>query len=1107
MKNAIAILFALSAGIAAAYPVVRPGEAVSFDTAGCGSETNAITSYKIFANVRELPAAFARLHEGEIQHRSNRYWDTLIVKKSVPCAGLPPKVELDTTGYPAGDYLVCLQWEEAPKAGNRLYPAKTFGFAVREAASAAKIAPAGKVPFIAGFGGDPKGAAAADVPWMSDFNLTGATGKSANPTAWKMFHDGEWIYVAVRCGQPKGMARVRAMKRLGDNRTAIERDNSLEFNFDPSGRGLRYYKLIVSATGDKIGYFAEDDNTGNDRYVFSQTWADGARVRSSVGESDWTIELAISVGAFEDVRAEDDAEWGISVGRFAYAPDEKVYEHSVSAPATSMAKAKTFGRFAFAGATRFGGCWELAGLAAKARPQDGKLALDVSLSAVNRGEAFRLARVRTTARDVNGAELGSAEADVSATAGRGTDVKMTVPGLKPGDATLFVELLSPEGRLEKQIVKDVPVEYQPVKIRLTEPCYRDCVFETMKLKRIAGTVTLEDGVGAPLEIRLDGPDTHECVKIASAAAVNGFEFPFAGKAKGDYWLTAGKARKRLRNLPYHPGEVWFDKDNVIYRDGRKFLLFQWSAEDFRSVGFGVTGGGNTWQNGVELVPEICRIAESNGCVRILRSFHPDPGCKNRDEIFSYKLMAGEFGAPGKIGDRQRASVRAMVEKALASPAFFSYELADEPEGWGINPIFLEAAREMFAELDPYHPTLVSHYSDDGVERFRRGSDIKSPDIYPVYFEDGTTRDLKRVSYDKVKTGAKYGPVFTTIQGFDWWAEIPGRPVTRGPTYDELREQILLGFAGDAKGICVYSKAYGSLPSYHMQVGADYCLREVYEALDAFLAPSADVKATLEPVKANVISALKRSGDDALLIVVNTDRAEAKAVFEDARLPKTLYLTDAAEPVSVRDGRLALTLAPYESRVYRSKPWTFSYAAAKADVERREASRRKPGNLCAPKKFLTVLEMERILKGKAEQPFPRMVASSCDEGLHTPTYTPFFAQDGFDDEYPYSWFHAWAPTWPDRKKGDPWLRVEFGEKKTVSRVVLTRCRTEDGRYSIDSGWFEANGRKIAAFEKAAPGKVELVFPPVRTDSITFHPGPYLGAGSQCCYVAEFEAYEK
>ena len=45
MKNVIAILFALSAGIAvAAYPVVRPGETVSLDTAGCGSVVQRIAA-------------------------------------------------------------------------------------------------------------------------------------------------------------------------------------------------------------------------------------------------------------------------------------------------------------------------------------------------------------------------------------------------------------------------------------------------------------------------------------------------------------------------------------------------------------------------------------------------------------------------------------------------------------------------------------------------------------------------------------------------------------------------------------------------------------------------------------------------------------------------------------------------------------------------------------------------------------------------------------------------------------------------------------------------------------------------------------------------------
>ena len=78
--------------------------------------------------------------------------------------------------------------------------------------------------------------------------------------------------------------------------------------------------------------------------------------------------------------------------------------------------------------------------------------------------------------------------------------------------TFNVEAYSPEGWLVRELVNEVVIDYSPVRIAFTEPCYRDAVFDSQKIDHVAGTVTLEEGVGRPLEIALTGEGTDELLQ-------------------------------------------------------------------------------------------------------------------------------------------------------------------------------------------------------------------------------------------------------------------------------------------------------------------------------------------------------------------------------------------------------------------------------------------------------------------------------------------------------------------------------------------------------------------------------------------------------------------
>lgn len=1037
----------------AEIPVLKPGETLTLSTVGMQTPTNKFINCHVFAYLRELPAAMAVLHTNEIRYSTHPFWNSIQLLKPQTGPRMPDVLRLDTTGFPPGDYQVIAMMAELPSGANCVYKGRPFRFAVRTPAVRAVFPDGDRLPHAIGFRGDPDGVATAAVPWRAD-----------SPCRWKAFHDDDWLYVAIEGMGPSGVT----------------------LNLDVEGRRLSVFQIQVDAAGNLSDARFDDDNTGTGRYVRSGLWRSGARAK--VREAGETVELALPLGALGVSRdGTDDRPIMLCLGDWH--------------------KPSSFAPLHFARVSTVRHDWTLALERTAMSHHAGRNVCDIRLGVTNGNAEFRVGKVQMRVLDADGKTHAQAQAEVGAIPKKPAFVDVAVKNVPNGTYTLALELLSPEGALEAQLYRNVRLVYEPVAIRLTEPAYRDCVFETMHLNRIAGMVVVaEEMIGRPLDIRLTGPGTDERQTITAATATNRFEFPFVARAKGDYTLTAGGVSRRIRNLPYRKGEVWFDRTGVMYRDGVKTFPIGWFSDYFRYMHPGINITQSYWDQMKSVADEgkmrdLIRRAATNGCGYIVTPFQPLPDV-DRTALFGPRLMSGEFGI-GPQGEQQRQAVRRMVKTVQDEPGFLAYYLADEPEGRSTSPRFLAQAHDFLQEIDPYHPTIVVNYSEDGVVTFHEAGDVMSPDAYPVYFLDGTTRDAKRRNYAKARIASSFGPAWECPQVFDWNIAMEGRPVSRGPTYDEIREQCLLAVAGDARGLLFYGRAQCASIDWQLWLGSDAVIDELLEAKDAFLSPSVPVNVTCPSgASADIVAAIKRFGDEMLLIVVNCVQQTRNATLSSSLLPAVLHLADSVVPVTISDGRLSLELAAYESRVYRSRPWRFSPAKIRAEIAKRESARRKPGNLAAPERFLTFLEQQRILEGKMDYPFPRLVASSSQNFSNRPHVNPYFLQDGFDQPLPYVPYQAWAPRGDDPA---PWVRVEFGGRRRFSRVRLVRCRDEKGVYAFDAGRLMVDGTEIASFTVASDAVVELKFPAVESDAVTLLPGPRRSSSS--AYLVEFEVYEK
>jgi len=873
----------------------------------------------------------------------------------------------------------------------------------------------------------------------------------------------------------------------------IQDSGDVALLLDPEGLGTTVYRLVFSSDGKVRSDIARDDNTNRDRFIFDDSWRSHAKVSVEKTGGACRLSAEIPFGAFPRV-ASSAKKWGVMVSR----------DGKVSRP-------KEYERREFSRLDRKVYESELLDFDFKVRKAEKGLCACVSVPVRTSGYPRKFT-VKSRLETSSGAS--DCDASVEVKTKRPVTVELSLScGMESvgSSAKLAMGLYSDDGLLLGETCRDVAIEYSPVTIRMTAPYYRDCVFESMKLKRLEGEVVIDDGTGKPLEIELSGPGTKDMVKIASASATNKFSFAFVGKPKGEYSIKARGVSKRIRNLPFHPGEVWIDANRVVHREGEKMFPFGWYSETFDRMykGVNIAQSYNNYMRDFSVFEALADEAEANGCGLIIFPMQDfmRAGPKKR-KLFSNETARRPFNADGFGEERRKALIR-FAEKAKAKKGFFAYYLQDEPEGRDLSPAFFKEAKKILEEVDPYHPTVIVNFTVDGIRRFADSCDILCPDTYPVYIVGGPIVGKFANTYNWCRAASTYGTTsMFSPQAFDWDYKVDQRKVTRGPTYLELRTQSLIALAADVRGLMLYSRYSMNTPSEHLRLGPEFLIREILETKDLFLSPSVPVEVEASPSSCQVVAALKQNGGESLLIAVNFAYKKAEVSFNSRLLPATLYAGGEKTAMRVSGGKFKDVLGPYESKVYHSVRRDFSPAAAAKEIEAAEAARRKPGNLALAKRFLTWLELKRLGKGELDAGYPKISATSTLEFNPKGIPRTYFLQDGFADERPYVAYHGWAPA---AKDSAPALTVDFGGKTSVRKVVLTCCRSRDGMYQVESGTIEAGGAKLADFVRGADGRVVVEFPPTEVESLVIRlrganaPFSHLAVMNSTPWLSEVEVY--
>ncbi|OQA86038.1 MAG: hypothetical protein BWY31_01539 [Lentisphaerae bacterium ADurb.Bin242] len=929
---------------------------------------------------------------------------------------------------------------------------------------------------------EPAGILAADVPFHTGFFVLGKKEKCEVQTRFKIFHDGKFIYIGVEADEPD-MAKLVETPRYPRDSNMLFRHDGIELNFDPSGKGLTFYKIMIDPGGDYADLKGTDDNTNSDRYIFDPAWDSHIQIATRKNKDKWTVEAILPFGAFDEIPADGTA-WRFNVGRTRFAGEKKPDMSSFSPVGKpSHTLPRQFIRADFQSFRPSLYQWQMENLEGSMKKSADGIAYVVSANLLNRTGQFRFVDFRVRLLDENQTVLAENSQRIKAQADRLSPVTLSIPTGASGKHLLKTELYASGGELLKTVSREVKLEYQPVKITLTSPAYRDCVFATMPLRRVDALISLEEGIGKPLIVSLTGEGYGKEIRIDRALAENTVSFPFENVKDGRYVLTAGGVSKILRKLPRMNGEVWLDKEGVVYVDGKKFLPFGWFSDTLAEKAY--RGLNSTHSYGIHhrSADSIRKMLDRNYRAGRRMVFYPYQELlvnSSTPQDFTDKLLQGS------LNDKQKNILRKFVEAVKDHPGFLGYYLADEPEGRNHNPQWYVQLRDYLAEIDPYHPAILLNCGISGIRRYYEGCDILMPDCYPVFFTDGSTSAPRRAPYDFASAASALRPTWLVPQAFDWdWST--DNKIGRAPTFDELRNQILLGFAANIKGVLLYNYySFGQL-STDLRVGTPYLAAETDELKDLLLAPTLKDGATVKtsPESSGFITGVKQFGNELCLIAVNTENRTLRAEFT-LKQPagEKLYVGGGNRSVTLNGTRFTDTFTPLAAHIYltdSAKAVSYSLESVRKEIESARKARFKPGNLAAAGE-LPLLEIKRYKKGILPKGIPVMKVSSAAPVTFRDIEYGYFLQDGICEESPRVPYMSWAPA-PDDSK--PRVEVTFPAPAEIDKVVLY-CVTRETRPALSAGTIEVfDGgvyREAAKFKDNSKAVVTLIFPKTKCQRV-------------------------
>lgn len=887
-----------------------------------------------------------------------------------------------------------------------------------------------------------------ELPWYGDFKLLGTETKAPVQTRYKLFSDHQYIYVVVEADEPD-MDQLQLSRKSGS--PMIWRNDSLEINFVPDGKGLVYYKLIVDANGEYTSLKLLDDNLGRETFVH-MPWISLATVKATRGVGTWRVEITVPFGSM-DYNMETTSLWRFNVGRNRYASGNKEFSASSRLlKSGNHSQPAHFERVTFFGFKPEKYLWDIAEVLESYSRRDNSYEFSATVNLVNRTGRFAILNLEGCLEDADGKTVATASARNKAVNDQSVRTVLSMKQVLPGCYDMTIFLKNSAGEILKLIKIPQNLVYQPIKIKILEPAYRNCLFATMPDKTIKAEIHVEESVNEPLTVTLRGAGFSREHKIIAVQPVNPVSFDMTGVPDGKYSLQVGNMETVIWKLPFQAGEVWLDKYGITHIEGEKFLPFGW----------------------FEFGPRH-KTPEFNTSQIYTRSFGPVEAARKRLDdfhalgrkavLFPYSDTSGKWQWPlfenkyrkGNLTDGQKEIIRNFVNGIKDHPAVLAYYLADEPENWDHDSAWYVQLQEFLTEIDPYHPTLMLNWGIDGIKKYYAGCDILIPDCYPNYFEDNSMEKPLWSTSQWVRTASVLRPTWLVPQVFSWKLTNEAGSKGRPPNFDELRNQIYQAFANECRGFLLYSWSDWSQMFEDTAIGSYRLGTELALLKDFLLVPNAkeSIEAETLPPDPHFQVALKLSTAGSCIIAVNTSLKPIQVTFKlKSPSARQFFVAGEKRMVKIKNNSFTDTLPPLASNIYLDNEVAanaFDLQSVRQEIAVARQSRLKPGNLVGVGE-LQKIDYLNFREGKIPENIPTIrVSSEKTTYMTRNSGTLYFLLDGIRDLGYRPDYMAWTPRPNDSA---PWVEIILPQKSEIREIrIFGTSRLKSGTVLIDDKTME------------------------------------------------------
>jgi hypothetical protein len=741
---------------------------------------------------------------------------------------------------------------------------------------------------------------------FGDFRLLKGGESAPVQTSVLVTHDAACLYLGVTADEPL-MANLKDTVR--EHSLKVHGDESIEVMLDADGNRSDFYHFLVNPSG----YRGQEMRVQTG--LVGDVWENGNWFAAAAKRQDqWTVEIAIP---FASLDREDSLASGL---RFNVARNRRADAADAGRAQSSLAGGgfNTPGKFldyAVAGVDLSPHCHRISTpVLADTRMADGRLQAEIAINLKN--AANQPTDLSLSAAMVSSAgEIATYDCQVSVPAGEAKALRLPFGLTQPGEYRLMV-CLRRGADLALVAEHVLPIRFVPMVIDVTQPFYRNSIYATEDLREIKATVRIglpsAEITGTTLSLALkDGAGkVLASTEQAGPGVVQPCRLSVADLAAGAYQLTARLTRDGkviaetatpLSKLGKAPGrEVRIDAKLRVVVDGRPILpIIWWSGAPFEEIAKTGSDGiivGFT-RNARPALDQL-QAAKQMGCVMLM------------DGSTEQQFMDGKT----EFTPAMREYVSDAVRSVIDHPAMLCWYLVDEPEVRALSPDLLQRYYDLLAELDPYHPILITNDTVRGLYTYAACQDMFVPDPYILPVKGG---GLERemiyvVSFMKGAQEAGKGRklIGLTPQVFNYGDA--GQHNGRAPSFTEQRCMQYLGIVHGCRMFSYY--IYHGVKGYpDLELGVPPLMREIRAVTPAILAgdPLSDVASSDPAVH---VAAWKLSGQ-LFVIACNTVPKTVSARVDVPGVTGQMQVVSESRQLSASDGRLTDTFAPYATHIY------------------------------------------------------------------------------------------------------------------------------------------------------------------------------------------------